>query len=213
MFSLVSKREDDGTMKLRRTPFLAIPLVLLLTGCIQINLPESPPQQTSSNPPTVAPTESSTPTAEPVSLRIPETCGELVRLGVIQSQVSSHFVEIPVHLGPEGSPRANAFVSRGGIACQWGIPNSDAGMVVYVAPSKTPTVDGFSAVQVAGGLSECPPFLDACFYKDESAELGVDFTSAEILVEGFEIYIGIGTTDLNKLLNVAREAATNMGYV
>ncbi|MBX3104654.1 MAG: hypothetical protein KF867_06735 [Cryobacterium sp.] len=201
-------------MRTLRSLLFVVPAIVL-TACTPV-LPVLPPGASTSTPsPSSAstPSVSATPTAEPIVLALPADCFGLVPISVIHEQFWPNFEAIPI--GPGGfGPEADAFAARGGITCLWGIPQSDAGGVtVFIAPIDATPAAKVSSWQSAG-YTECPPFLDACYYEQVYfEEVGGTYTTGHILVEGFEMRIEGSTESLDAILNVARAAATSMGYV
>ncbi|GAA3741940.1 hypothetical protein GCM10022239_16940 [Leifsonia bigeumensis] len=200
-----------GAIKSRALPtvaFLAL-LAIPLSGCApEPVVPSTSPSPGVSSSP--SPTPSETPDA--ASLVIPDTCDGLVSLDVVQAQFSSGFDPLPSSL-TDSDPVAHDFAARGGLMCVWGIPNSDAGFLsVYVA-ARGPATDALQVTQwQAAGFSECPPFLDECYYEHTVDEIG-EFWTVHILVEGFELRVQATATSLDPMLNIARAASTSMGYV
>lgn len=195
-------------MKSRVFAILAV-LVIPLTGCAPEPAgPSSSPGPVVSSSP--SPSASKTPEASP--LVIPDSCEDLVPIGVVHEQFFSGFEPIFMTAN-DGDPMAQDFAARNGLTCLWGIPNSDAGfLTVFVAERDTET-DSLQVAEWQGaGYTECPPFLDACYYEDVVDEVGEVWT-AHILVEGFEMRIQATSVSLDPLLVVARSASTNMGHV
>lgn len=203
-----------GDSRFRTVSLVAIlaALAIPLSGCAPEPVVPSP--SVSSPSPSVSSSPSATPseTPEASSLVIPDDCDEMVPISVVHDQFSPDFEPIFITAN-DGDPAAQDFAARNGLTCLWGIPNSDAGfLTVFVAER-----DGDSdSVQVAewqgAGYTECPPFLDECYYEDQVDEIGEVWT-AHILVEGFELRVQATAVSLDPLLIIARSAATNMGYV
>lgn len=192
---------------------LVLPLALLLSlaGCTPA-LQEAPTESPSPvvTEPAPAVTEAEVPAAP--ALSIPNSCIDLVPLATVRAQFSPGFESIGMVPG-WGDPEAGDFVNRGGITCLWGIPNSGAAaLTVYVAPRATSTDEEQITAWSAAGYSECPTFLDGCFYEALSFD-GVDVRIIHALVGGFEMRVEAGSAPLDPLLVAARAAATSMGYV
>ncbi|MBX3092146.1 MAG: hypothetical protein KF801_06515 [Cryobacterium sp.] len=186
----------------------SIALALSLAGCAPEPLAPSP------SPSASIPAPSETPSASPtgIQLTLPDDCDVLVPLPVIQAQFASNFESIFM-IADNGGPDAQSFAARGGLTCLWGIPNSDAGFVtVFAAQRLTDTDAEQVATWQADGDKECPPFMDACYFDDSHNEIGEVWT-VHVLVEGFELEIQATSSSIDPLLVVAREAATNMGYI
>ena len=195
-------------MKLRAV-VVSLAVVVALAGCA----PEAAPAP-STSPSASVTVPSASPSASPTvkSLTLPEDCSVLVPLTTIHTEFYSGFV--PIYLAADlGDDTIQSFASRNGLTCLWGIPNSDAGYVkVFAAVRATATDDQQIALWSSAGYSECPPFLDACFYEDVKNEIGEVWT-VHALVEGFELRIEATSVTLDPLLVVARDAATSMGYI
>lgn len=197
-------------MKLR---YLALPAIIALplTGCITVNLPE-PGSSGTPSPSSVA-SSTPEPSSTPVALAIPSSCTDLVPLATIREQFWPSFEYIPIDAG-WGGPETIEFRNRGGLICLWGIPQSDAGSVsVYVAPLDVPDATKLAGWQSAG-YSECPPFLDGCYWEQIFfEEVGATYTTIHVLVGGFEMRVEAVGDSINPLMETARAAATGMGYV
>lgn len=193
-----------------RAVIVPLAMVLALAGCTAVPADVavvSPSPAASTPAPVASPSESAAP-----ALRLPATCADLVPLATIHSQFAASFEPIPYSPGVEDLD-ATSFVARGGLTCLWGIPQSDAGAItVYAARRSTATDEQQAQSWRSAGYSECPPFLDACFFVDTTNEIGENWT-VHALVGGIELRIQATSTSLDPLLVVARAAATSMGYV
>lgn len=193
---------------------LVVPLVVTvaLAGCGPLGQPSPSPSPSSSA--SDEPTSSGSASASPsgMHLALPGDCAGLVPLDTIHSEFSPQFEPIAIS-SDTGDPSAQDFTARGGLICLWGIPNSDAGSVmVFAAPRATDSDEQQVDEWRSAGYSECPPFLDACYFEDVTNEIG-EYWTVHALVEGFELRIQATSTSLDPLLVVARAAATSMGYV
>lgn len=197
-------------MKIRARAGLAT-LAVALTGCAPGPAgPSASPGPSSSASSSPSATPSATPDA--AALVIPGDCESLIPITVVHAQFASSFESIPSTL-MSGDPVAQDFLARGGLTCVWGIPNSDAGFVsVFVADRGAGTDDVLVGQWQAAGLSECPPFLDACYYEQVLDDVG-EYWNIHVLVEGFEMRLQGTTSSLDPLLGMARAASTSMGYV
>ena len=180
-----------------------------LSGC-------TPPEGVGPSPapsvsPTVAPTVSPSPTPEPEGLTIPDTCGELVPIEWVHAQYGSDFEEIPI-TGGMGSGDVEEYRSRGGLACMWGLPASEFGVTVFVAPRATSSDAEQVAEWEAAGYTLGPDFLDATYFEHTVDDFG-DHMTVWTLVEGFELKAQAGAPTPDPLLIILREATENMGYV
>lgn len=195
-------------MKLRYLSLLAL-IALPLSGCITINVPTPPVSESPT--PSDTPVASPGPTGPPV-LTLPASCTDLVPLSLVREQFWPSFEYIPVEPG-WGGPEVAEYQERGGLVCLWGIPQSDAGSVwVFVAPLYDPMSSKLAEWQAAG-LSECPPFLDGCYWEQvDYEEYGV-FSEVHAVVSGFELRVQGMSESIDPLMVVARAAATSMGYV
>ncbi|MBB5632301.1 hypothetical protein BKA04_000524 [Cryobacterium mesophilum] len=193
---------------------LIVPLavVFALAGCVGPVEPSPPPSIGAGA--SAEPSASGSASASPGGMRLtlPGDCSGLVPLDTIHSAFSPQFEPIEIAPGT-GDPSAQDFIARDGLVCLWGIPNSDAGSVtVFVAPRATASDEQQVDAWRSAGYSECPPFLDACYYEDVHDEVG-EYWTVHALVEGFELRVQATSTSLDPLLVVARAAATSMGYV
>ncbi|WP_168627032.1 hypothetical protein [Cryobacterium sp. BB307] len=179
---------------------------MILTGCTGVTEPGA----TTTTP---SPTEAEEPTSVPSptvrELELPESCDELVDLDVVQQQYGADYVAIDID---PAHPTAVEFQGRGGLACQWGIPNSDAGVTLGVATRATATDAEQVAAWESEGYAEGPDFLDETWVLSEETVLGPMIT-AGVLVEGYELHLTANGTSVDPLLVLARNATENMGYV
>lgn len=193
----------------------ALPLVvvaaiasLVLVGC-------SPSEPTEGPEPTAAPTSTPEPTTAPSptadAVSIPETCEQLIPIEWMQSQYGADFEAIPITEGM-GSADVEDFRLRGGLACMWGLPASEYGITVFVAPRATATDADQVAQWEAAGYTLGPDFLDATYYELVVDDFGNHMTVWS-LVEGFELKAHSPIDTVDPLLVVLREATENMGYV
>lgn len=180
-----------------------------LAGCTPSEPAEPSPEPTASS--TSEPTTSPSATAEPVAVSIPDTCGELVPIEWIHAQYGSDFEEIPITSGM-GSEDVEEFRSRGGLACMWGLPASEFGVTIFVAPRATSSDAEQVAQWEAAGYTLGPDFLDATYYEHIVDDFG-DHMTVWTLVEGFELKAQAGIPEVDPLLIILREATENMGYV
>lgn len=180
-----------------------------LAGCSPSE-PAGPSPEPSSSP-TAAPTSSPSPTAGPAAVSIPDSCGELVPIEWIHAQYGNDFEEIPITSGM-GSADVEDFRSRGGLACMWGLPASEFGVTIFVAPRATSSDAEQVAEWEAAGYTLGPDFLDATYYQHAVDDFG-DHMTVWTLVEGFELKAQAGISTVDPLLIILREATENMGYV
>src|SRR5690606_18277627 len=121
------------------------------------------------------------------------------------------FVPIPITDGM-GSEDIEEYIARGGLACMWGLPASEYGVTVFVAPRATATDEAQIALWEAAGYTLGPDFLDATYYELIVDDFG-HHMSVWTLVEGFELKAHTTADTPDPLLIVLREATENMGYV
>lgn len=180
---------------------------MVLVGCVDVSEPD--PTITASPSASAEPTSGPSPAAQ--ELEIPESCGELVDLDVVKEQYGPDYVAIDID---PAHPVAVEFQGRGGLglACQWGIPNSDAGVTLGVAPRATATDAEQVATWESAGYVKGPDFLDETWVLSEDTVLGPLIT-AGVLVEGYELQVTANGTSVDPLLVLARNATDNMGYV
>lgn len=112
--------------------FLLAPTVLvlsLLAGCS----PAGPEESVGPEPETVTPSESAVP--EEITWTIPVTC----ELDSVLASIENNGFPGVVDLNPAWSPAAGtdlaAALDAGGIACGYGIPETDAGVTAYWVPN------------------------------------------------------------------------------
>ena len=178
---------------------------VMLVGCTGA----SEPDESTSPSPTDSAEPTSTPSSTPLELAIPASCDELVELEVVQEQYGPDYVAIDID---PAHPVAVEYQGRGGLACQWGIPNSDAGVTLGVAPRATATAADQVAAWESEGYVKGPDFLDETWVLSEDTVLGPLIT-AGVLVEGYELQVTANGTSVDPLLALARNATDNMGYV
>lgn len=198
---------------LKRLTLLAI-AALALSGCAPGE--GAPPESESSPGTSSAPSTERTEKpddgdeGEPASLVLPDNCSELVPIEWFQTELDSSFQEIP-HDPSGGDPIAAEFTARGGLACLWGIPQSDAGVWLVVAERAAASDAELVDEWRSAGLQECPPFLDACWFDAEETMLG-DYVTVHALVEGYELRAeGFGDQP-DPYMSLMRQATDSMGY-
>lgn len=190
---------------------LVIPAVLLvvLVGCT----PEpdaSPVASPSAHESAPSDAPSPTPTPTTAQLVIPGGCEALVAIEVVHSEFSPQFGPKAFVLHPEDEV-GQSFADRNGLNCLWTIPRSEAFVGMHVAV-RGPDSDAEQIAQwQSASLTECPAFLDACFYEQEETMVGTMWT-VYALVDGFELRATTSAGSLDPLLALTREAAANMGY-
>jgi hypothetical protein len=189
---------------------IVVPAVLIfaLAGCAPEPIVSSPSPSPSESTPSASPSE--TPAGS--QLTLPDDCDVLVPISVIHDEFYSGFESI-YFAADLGDASAQSFAARNGLTCLWGIPQSDAGFItVFAAERGMDTDEEQAAAWKSAGYTECPPFLDVCYFEESTEETGEVWT-AHVLVDGFELQIQASSTSLDPLLAVAREAATSMGYL
>ena len=144
-------------------------------------------------------------------LVLPETCDGLVPIAWIRTAFGGSFESIPYDAS-SGDPTAADFAARGGLACVWGIPNSDAGITLFVAERATPTDEAQVAEWQAAGYQLGPDFLDACWLEQVSSEIG-EMVTVHALARGYELRAqGLGE-QVDPYLSHIRQATDSMGYL
>lgn len=181
-----------------------------LAGCSP-GVPAEPTVEPSASAPVSSSEPSESPTAEPAGVSIPDSCGELVPIGWVHGQYGPDFEEIPIADGM-GSEDVTQFRDRGGLACMWGLPASEYGITVFVAPRATATDADQVELWEAAGYSLGPDFLDATYFEHVVDDFG-DHMTVWTLVEGFELKAHAPVSTVDPLLIILREATENMGYV
>lgn len=194
-------------MKIRALVVPAV-LMLALAGCA----PEPVVPTTTPVPTFSTPTPTPTASAAGSQLALPEDCDVLVPIAFIHSQFHESFTSM-YFAADLGGSAAQSFAARDGLTCLWGIPDSDAGYVTVFAAERGTETDAQQVAQWrAAGYSECPPFMDECYFEETTDEIGEVWT-VHVLVDGFELQVQATASSMDLLLVTAREAATNMGYV
>ncbi|MCC7127438.1 MAG: hypothetical protein IT192_01295 [Microbacteriaceae bacterium] len=191
-----------------RSALIPLGLILALAGCTPAAPPTGPAASPSGD---SSPSASADPSPSPAALQLPASCDALVPLATIREQLGSAFVAQPLDLST-ADPEATDFAERGGLTCLWVIPNSGGGVMVFVAERAAPSDEYLTNQWTDLGMSECPPFLDACYWQDDSGETGGYYT-VRTLVEGFEMRISGSAGSIDPLMVIARAAATSLGYV
>ncbi len=190
-----------------RLALIPLALVLALAGCT----PAAPPADPPAGPGDSSPSKPADPSTDPAALKLPTSCDALVPLATIREQLGDAFVAQALDLST-ADPEATDFAERGGLTCLWVIPNSGAGLMVFVAERAAPSDEFLTNQWTDLGMTECPPFLDACYWQDDSGETGGYYT-VRTLVEGFEMRISGSADGIDPLMVIARAAATSLGYV
>ncbi len=182
--------------------------LMALTGCVPSDDSGSPVK---SEAPSASPSES--PTASPTTkaLVLPESCKDLVSTSWIKANFGDAVEPIPFDPS-SGGPVSQDFVSRGGIVCFWGIPQSDGGFTLSIAERATANDAAQISTWAAEGFLLGPDFLDACWYQRGATEVG-DHISVYVLVDGYEIQTSGFGTELDPYLSLIRQATDSMGYL
>lgn len=195
-----------------RFPLMLVPVLALLALSACATGPEppsSPAPGPSSSDPAQAPAQTAVPAVD--DLVLPGDCASLVPAAVIQREFGARWVAISYTPHAEDVVSQD-FAARGGLVCLWGIPNSGAGVTVHVAERATATDLEQVGVWASEGLTDCSPFLDACFADVSETMVGMT-ARLHVLVDGFEIRVQGSASSIDPLRVFAREAADNMGYV
>lgn len=188
-------------MKLR-VIVIPVAIVFAFSGCAS----EAPVAD-----PSFSASESASPeTPTPTPLVIPSDCETLLPTAVVHREFDSRF-EPEVYVPHPEDEVGRSFSDRNGLICFWVIPRSEAYVGVLVAERGTDSDDGQVALWRSADFAECPPLLDACFYGEDTSFNTVSTVYA--LVDGFELRVTTGAGSLDALFVLAREAATNMGFV
>lgn len=192
---------------------VALVLSVAVASFAMVGCSPGVPVEPSPEPSIVAPTGAppSTPPLELVEVSIPPSCGALIPIEWVHGEYGPDFEEIPIADGM-GSEDVTQFRDRGGLACMWGLPASEYGITVFVAPRATATDADQVALWEAAGYSLGPDFLDATYYEHVVDDFG-DHMTVWTLVEGFELKAHSPASSVDPLLIILREATENMGYV
>lgn len=189
------------------TRFLAATvLVGSLAGCA----PMSEPMPTESVTPTVTPTEAAGP-AIPASCDLPEM------LSVIESLGFTGAEDVTPPWDPAEGTDLKLALDNGGIACAWGPPNTDAGVVVYWVPvtdalwaeASALWVESGSETVDVDGLDE-----DAAYFTYLPQSETNEFSRWEVNVRYGSLWIQVGTSSWtdpvegNEVVVTALELAT-----
>jgi hypothetical protein len=131
-----------------RLAVVAAVTAVVLTGCTISDVPEAVPTASA----TASPTP--TPEATPVAVA-PETCDDLV-----DDETEAEFVETGYELTADYEQRAAAegwptlaFVTYGGLLCQWGYPASDASTIYGYSPITPDQAGSEKARLLASGFT------------------------------------------------------------
>ena len=205
---MIANRSEVLMRPVRRCVVI-LSAVLALSGCG----PAGETPGTSPQPADPGPSTSASPSETPdtPALVLPETCDSLVPIAWIRSAFGGSFQNIPYDAS-SGDPTAADFAARGGLACLWGIPNSDAGVTLFVAERATPTDETQVAEWEAAGYQLGPDFLDACWFEQVSSEIG-EMVTVHALVEGYELRAQGPGVEIDPYLSLIRQATDSMGYV
>lgn len=118
-------------------------LALVLSGCAPVAEPVEPSPST----PDV------TPTAAPVSVVIPDSCDLPEMLTLIDGLGFPGAVDVTPPWEPADGTDLKLALDNGGIACAWGPPNTDGGVVVYWVPVTDELWAEASTVWESNGLA------------------------------------------------------------
>lgn len=186
-------------------------LVLTLTGCAQTAQPSSEPSS--------EPSPSAIETLEPAApaFVIPGSCDLPSILNTIENLGFPGTVDVTPEWTPADGTDLKLAIDGGGIACGWGPPDTDGGVVVYWVPVTDELWGEASALWESEGMYSIDvPSLDedaAYFtYLPQSEEN--EFARWELNLRFDSLWIQVGTsswvnpTDGNAVVEAALEVAT-----
>ncbi|WP_411700195.1 hypothetical protein [Conyzicola sp.] len=175
---------------------VVVTFALMLGGCApsfpDISVTETPTAPAQSPAPTTAPTQTAAPTADPAALACDTVLDEssLDAFAAHDYQLSDDFAQRAVD---QGWPEA-AFVTSGGLLCQWGVVRSDASEHYGLAP--------ITAEQRATQIAR----LGAAGYSNEIYGDGELFTGAltegvtlHYLIAGDHWFVGFSTARIDEI--------------
>lgn len=186
-------------------------LVLILAGCGQQAVPSSEPTSEAS-PPAVE-------TMEPVApaFVIPDSCDLPSMLNTIENLGFPGTVDVTPEWTPADGTDLKLAIDGGGIACGWGPPDTDGGVVVYWVPVTDELWGEASALWESEGMYSIDvPSLDedAAYFTYLPLTEEREFPRWELNVRIGSLWIQVGTsswvnpTDGNAVVEAALQVAT-----
>jgi hypothetical protein len=137
-------------MRIRGVVVMGIAVAIAVTGCATTSAPDAEPSSTASPTPTAAsPSPTPTPAADPV------TCDTLVDDADEAKYAAAGWVASPDYeqrAADEKWPTL-AFVTYGGVLCQWGQPSSDATDMYGYSPITAAQADAEKARLTSAGYA------------------------------------------------------------
>jgi hypothetical protein len=183
-------------------------LLLGIAGCSPTTAPVTP-----------TPTESvvtPTATAAPESAVIPKSCDIPEMLALIDSIGFTGAVDVTPPWEPADGTDLKLAIDGGGIACAWGPPNTDAGVVVYWVPVTDSLWAVATGLWVSDGLDpiDVPDMAeDAAYFTYLPQSETNEFARWELNVLFDDLWIQVGTSswvdssDGNAVIETALDAA------
>lgn len=183
-------------------------LLLGIAGCSSTTVPVTP-----------TPTESAvtpTATATPVATVIPSSCDIPEMLALIDSIGFTGAIDVTPPWEPADGTDLKLAIDGGGIACAWGPPNTDAGVVVYWVPATDGLWSEATALWESNGAEsiDVPDLAeDAAYFTYLPQSETNEFARWELNVLFDDLWIQVGTsswvesTDGNAVIETALEVA------
>lgn len=191
--------------------FLIATLLLTLTGCGQ--------QAQQSSEPSSEPSPSAIETMDPVApaFVIPRSCDLPDMLSTIEGLGFDGAVDVTPPWDPASGTDLKLAIDGGGIACAWGPPNTDGGVVVYWVPVTDELWAEASALWESEDLYSLDvPDLDedAAYFTYLPQSANNEFARWELNVRVDSLWIQVGTSswvnpaDGNAVVEAALQVAT-----
>lgn len=187
---------------------LAASLAVVLAGCA----PTPDPVVTPSGEPVVSPTAGPEPSASviPASCDLPEMVGLIDGLGFPGA------IDVTPPWEPADGTDLKLALDNGGIACAWGPPNTDAGVIVYWVPVTDALWTEASALWESNGLESIDvPDIDedAAYFEYLPQSVDNEFPHWELTLRFTDLWIQVATSswvnpsDGNSVVEAARDIA------
>jgi hypothetical protein len=170
-------------------------------------------------PVTPTPTESTatpTATAVPDAAVIPASCDIPEMLALIDSVGFTGAIDVTPPWEPADGTDLKLAIDGGGIACAWGPPNTDAGVVVYWVPASDTVWTEATALWETDGAEpiDVPDLAeDAAYFTYLPQSETNEFSRWELNVRFGDLWIQVGTsswvesTDGNAVIETALDVA------
>lgn len=185
-------------------------LVGLLAGCA----PAADSGPTSSSDPAVTPTVSP---SESASVAIPSSCDLPEMVAVIDGLGFTDAEDVTPPWEPAEGTDLKLALDNGGIACAWGPPNTDSGVVIYWVPVDEAVWSDATALWIEGGLESVDVVgldEDVAYFVYQPQSETQEFPRWELNVRYDSLWIQVGTSswtdpaDGNDVVLTALDVAT-----